>query len=284
MRLAMAESVTQSETHSIQSPDAITPSETCIEETPQPASTTTPTSPIIWTPSFIIIFALVLVLGLSAEGIVTQGWATHFYPRDWTLLAHVLIVLGLWISIVIRVRSYWIRIGGLFACIWAFFTGFYLVLDLLPVNHNVPIVAHLNAATAIALLGSFLCLSLDRTPFRLWDARFFRYIFIVGTIFGAAAFLLMPANKQSLSILESDIAITSLVLSVLVWWIRPSCWKAQPGPTFLFGIAPAILLFLVIPNGIDAATNLFLSQIAFLCLILGTMRILQIYHVLRSDT
>ena len=294
----MAESVIQPDTNLNQSPDstthaaardgkggecgvvgsgaqARTASETGIEVIPQ-TITPTPTPNIIWTPSFILVFALVLVLGLTVESIVTEGWSLRLYSRDWPLLAHVLVILGLWITIVSRVHSRWIRIGGLFACVWAFFSGFHLVLDLHPIDPGSPIIAHLNAATSIALLGSYICLSLDRTPFRLWDSRFFRFALVVGICATAAAYFLTPPDHQTLSTLESDLVLTAIVLSILVWWIRPSCWKAQPGPTFLFGMAPAILLFLTISNGTDATTNLFLSQVALLCIILGAMRVLQL--------
>jgi hypothetical protein len=238
-------------------------------------SSMAPASIVIWTPGFIVAFALVLVLGLSGEALVTQGSVNHFFSRDWPLLAHVLMVLGLWITIITRIHSPWIRTSGFFACIWALFAGFKFLLDLYAINPVSPIVTHLNTATYIALLGSYIGLSLDRTPFHLWDARFFQLALIIGSCATAVAYFLTPADSQSLITLENDTALTALVLSVLVWWIRPSCWKTQPGPTILFGLAPAFLLFLTIPNSIDAATNLFLSQVAFLCIILGSMRILQ---------
>lgn len=236
---------------------------------------------IIWTPAFIVTFTLVLVVGLSAEALVTQGSVNHFYSRDWPLLAHVLVVLALWITIILRVHSRWIRISGLFACIWALFAGFNFLLDLHSITPSSPIITHLNTATSIALLGSYIGLSLDRIPFQLWDARFFQLALIIGSCATAAAYFLTPPDSRSLITLENDIALTALVLSVLVWWIRPSCWKAQPGPTFLFGLAPTILLFLAIPTSTDAATNLLLSQVVFLCIILGAMRILQ-YRILAS--
>ena|SRR2546425_4238929 len=274
----MAESVVQPDTNSTEAPDetTIAQSDNSVDGTQDIVLTTpTPTPAVIWTPSFIITFALVLVFGLSAESMLAQGWVSHFYPRNWVLLAHVVVVLGCWIVVVVRPRSGWIRAGGLFACIWALFVGFDFVLNPRSIDPSSPIIAHLHAAISIALLGSYICLSLDRTPFHHWDARFFQLAFIIGSCAVALAYLLTPVNNQSLSTLESDIAITALVLCVLVWWIRPSCWKAQPGPTFLFGMAPVIRLFLTIPNVAGAATNLFLSQVVFLCVLLGALRILQ---------
>jgi len=301
----MAESIVQPDTNSTEAPDETTTEDTetsveeiqdgigdldmLVETSPSPSTgainrapclegrypTDLPTPAIIWTPSFIVTFTLVLVLGLSAEGILSQGWVNHFYARNWVLLAHVVLVLGCWIVIVVRARLGWSRAGGLFACIWALFAGFDFVLNPRSIDPSSPIIAHLHAAISIALLGSYICLSLDRTPFHHWDARFFQLAFLIGSCAVAFAYFLTPADNQSLSTLESSITLTALVLCVLVWWVRPSCWKAQPGPTFLFGMASAIRLFLTIPNGTDAATNLFLSQVMFLCILLGAMRILQ---------
>ena len=286
----MAESIVQPDTNSTEAPDETTTedTETSVEEiqdrigdldalveTSPSLPSDLPTSTIIWTPSFIVTFSLVLVLGLSAEGILSQGWVNHFYTRNWVLLAHVVVVLGCWIVLVVRARSWWSRAGGLFACIWALFAGFDFVLNPRSIDPSSPIIAHLHAAISIALLGSYICLSLDRTPFHHWDARFFQLAFLIGSCAVAFAYFLTPADNQSLSTLEGGITLTALVLCVLVWWVRPSCWKAQPGPTFLFGMASAIRLFLTIPNGTDAATNLFLSQVVFLCALLGAMRILQ---------
>ena len=274
----MAESVVQPDTNSTDLPDQTTTehNKTSVKEILDTIPTTpAPTPAIIWTPSFIVTFSLVLVLGLSAEGILSQGWVNHFYARNWVLLAHVVVVLGCWIAIVVRARSWWSRAGGLFACIWALFAGFDFVLNPRSIDPSSPIIAHLHAALSIALLGSYICLSLDRTPFRHWDARFFQLAFVFGSCAVALAYFLMPADNQSLSTLESGSALTALVLCVLLWWMRPSCWKAQPGPTFLFGMASAIRLFLTIHNGTDAETTLFLSQVTFLCVLLGTMRILQ---------
>ena len=234
-----------------------------------------PTPTIIWTPPFILTFVLVLVLGLSTEGLLTQGKVNHVYPGHWVLLAHVLLVLGCWVMIVIRAHSWWVRTGGIFACIWALFAGFRLVLHLYSIDPTSLPITHVNTATASALLGTCICLSLDHTPLHRWDAWFFRLALVVGTCTVALAYFLTSVENHSLSTLERDIAITALVLCVLVWWARPSCWKTQPGPTFIFGMASAILLMLAIPNGADTATNFFLSQVAFLCVLLGALRILQ---------
>ena len=48
-------------------------------------------TPIIWTPRFIIIFALTLVLGLSIESLLTQGWFDGYYSGLWIFQVEVLI-------------------------------------------------------------------------------------------------------------------------------------------------------------------------------------------------
>jgi hypothetical protein len=102
-------------------------------------------------------------------------------------------------------------------------------------------------------------------------------------------------DARPLALIEGYVAMTALVLSTLVWWLRPSCWKAQPGSTFFFGIAPLILLLLAIPNiGFNPSNfflalvvlspsattttiqaNFFFSEVVLLCLALGAMRILR---------
>ena len=47
---------------------------------------------IIWTPRFIIIFGLTLVLGLSLESILTQGWLNKYYSGQWIFLAYVVLI------------------------------------------------------------------------------------------------------------------------------------------------------------------------------------------------
>jgi hypothetical protein len=279
MSMYMAESVIQptqaSDTSIIERRD------TDIEET-EPTAPSAPTSTIIWTPPFIVTFALVLVLGLSTEGLLTQGKVNHVYAGHWVLLAHVLLILGCWVMIVVRAHSWWVRTGGIFACIWALFTGFRLTLYFYSVDPTSLLITHVNTATASALLGTCICLSLDHTPLHRWDAWFFRLALVVGSCAVALAYFLTSVENRSLSVLERDIAITALVLCILVWWARPSCWKTQPGPTFILGISSAILLLLPFLNRADSSTNFFLSQVAFLCILLGALRILQAQRQMKA--
>lgn len=245
---------------------------------PEPQSgklITTTQSPIIWTPRFILIFGLTLVAGLSTATLLTEGWLNKFYAGEWILLSYIALLSGGWIAVMVRARSPWMRIGGIFGGIWGFLTGISYILGLLTVDPHSPIIAHLNAATNSALLGAYICFSITRTPLRRWDTLFFRFAPIIGGCTIILIFLLIPAVDRSLSKLESTIAGVTLYLCLLVWWLRPSCWKAQPGPTFLFGLAPVILLILAIPGAITTDANFFYTQVMLLSTLLGILRVVQ---------
>ncbi len=71
-------------------------------------SVSAPTTTIIWTPRFMVIFALTFVFGLSAESLLTQGWLNGFYPTYWVLLAHIALITGCWIAVIVLARSWWV--------------------------------------------------------------------------------------------------------------------------------------------------------------------------------
>jgi hypothetical protein len=233
-------------------------------------------TPIIWTPRFVVIFALTLVIGLSAASLLTQGMLNGYYPPQAILLTLVIFALGGWIAVAIFVRSLWVRVGGIFGCIWAVFMSIYLVVSLLPIDPNASILLHLNASTNSALLGSYICLSIDRTPFHRWDGWFFRLAPLLGVGAVAAGYFLLPSDISSLRNLENTTVSVTLILCILIWWIRPSCWRSQPGVTFLFGAAPFILFLLTLPGIKDREGHFFFfTQVALLSLLLGIMRVLQ---------
>jgi hypothetical protein len=248
-------------------------------KTPQQLATssdsfTTP-STVIWTPRFMVIFALTLTMGLSAESVLTQGWTSHYYAGQWVLMGHVAVIFACFIAIMIVTRSWWLRVGTIFGCIWAIFTGINLVVSFYQLDPGSPIPAYLNAIISCALLGAYICLSTERTPFTAWDSWFFRFALIIGAGSVLLSYFIKPLVERSVSIIESAAAAIAVIFCVLVWWLRPSCWKTQPGPTFLFGVMPAFILLLSIPSLGRGATNLYLSQVALLAVILGSMRILQ---------
>src|SRR5215472_13734934 len=123
MDLHMAESLVQPDMNPTEGSEAtiIEDSESTVEETHQ-AIPSTSTQAIIWTPRFIVIFALVLVVGLADEGLLAEGWENRLYAGDWILLIHAILALGGWIFILVRARSWWIRSGAIFACVWALFS------------------------------------------------------------------------------------------------------------------------------------------------------------------
>jgi hypothetical protein len=290
----MAESVVHPDTdHTNEPGDEIQESRASHEgETAQTGSHGSPT-PVIWRPAFIVLFALMLVFGLSIESILTQGWLNNFYMGQWVFQAYVILICFGWLALAVFTHTNWIRIGAIFGCTWALFMTVNITISALHIDPSSPVMAYVNAATCIALLGSYICLSIDRIPFGRLDAWFFGLAPIAGCIAVAAIYFLTPASVRSLSTLESHIATVALVLSVLVWWIRPTLWKTQPGPTFLFGCVPTFLLLLAIPSmGFNPSNyflahvvlypvtylstneaNFFFSQVALLCLLLGIMRL-----------
>ena len=228
---------------------------------------------ISWTPLFIVIFTLLLVIGLSAASLLTQGWLNHYYAGEWILLSYVALVSCCWISVIVLAHSTWMRIGGIFGILWAIFTSISFMLSLLSIDPHSTILTHLSAATNSSLLIAYICLSIDDTPFHRWDGWFFSFAPLVGGCVLAIIYLLTPAQMHSLNILENMISTMLLTLCILVWWMRFSCWKTRPGPTLLFGLVPTIWLLFALPNTND--TIFFFSQVALLCLLLGLLRTLQ---------
>ena len=272
---------------------------TTSEEETRQAESTVSLPKIIWTPRFIVIFALTLVFGLSIASLLTQGWLNGFYTGQWVFQVYLILIGISWFALFVLAHSSWIRIGSTFGCIWTLFMTLNIIISTQHSDLASRVLAIVNAATCIALLGSYICLSIDKTPFSRLDAWFFGLAPVAGSIAVALVYFLTPVDERSLNTLENAIAFIALVLSLLVWWIRPSSWKSQPGPTFLFGCVPLIFLLLAIsglkfnpsnyflahvlmlpiPNLLTNETNFFISQVALLCLFLGIMRVLQYERV-----
>lgn len=231
--------------------------------------------PIIWTPRFIVIFALTLTIGLSLASLFTQGWDNHYYQPGWILLSDIAIICGIWIAIVIRARSQWTRIGGIFACLWAIFTGINFIANLMMVDPGLAVIAYLNATTNLALFGCYIVFSTNNVPFLRWDRWFFRIAPILGLCLALPGFFFPPIHVGGLPNLASSTSAVALYLAIAIWWLRPSCWKAQSGPAFFLGLAPLVLLMLAIPHTFNGSSNFFFLQISLLCSLLGAMRILQ---------
>ena len=231
--------------------------------------------PIVWTPSFIVVFFVTLVTGLSIESLLTQGWLNGAYNVQKILLAHVVTILGSLIALVIKGRSTWIRTGGIFGCIWAVFTSASYIAILLGVASRSAIELEFQAATACALLGTYICFSTHNIPFRRWDSLFFWLAPIAGG--GAVAILYAHSLANSHHARELIDATTTVLLwlSVAIWWLRPSCWRSQPCITFLFGLTTLLMIAVPsIPND-SMGTPLFVSQLLLLCMLLGILRVVQ---------
>jgi hypothetical protein len=254
---------------------------------------------VIWTPAFLLLFGFALVAGLSLESLLTQGWLNGMYTGLWVFQAHVTLVGMGWLALLVLARSRWVRVGALFGLAWAVF----MTIDMLvqaalgvgPLN----ILAHVNVLICLSLLGCSMCLSIDRFLLRPWDAWVLGLLPAGGVVATVLLFLLAP--DHSLFALEGMIASVSLALSGVVWLVRPSCWRVAPGLIVLFGLVPVILFGLDVANGGYTAVNFFLtgvvlgpdksvsmretsfffSQVALLCLLLGTLRLLksEVSHV-----
>jgi len=258
-----------------------------------------PHTQIIWTPRFIITFSLTLVLGLSIESLLAQGWLHGDYSGLWVFQTYVIFVCLGWLTLLVLTHSSWLRIGSTFGIIWSLFMTMHIIIYSINTDLSLQVHALINAATCIALLGSYICLSIDKMPINRLDAWLFGLAPLIVCIVVALIYFLTPANARSLNTLENAIASTALILSLLVWWIRPTLWQSQPGPTFLFGCVPLILLILAlsakefnpsnyflakvlsgpIPSLLTNESNFFFSQVALLFLFLGIMRVIQFERV-----
>lgn len=248
---------------------------------------------IIWTPRFITLFAVTLVVGLSLESLFTQGWAIRWVAGAWVFLGHLALVGAGWIVLLRISRSRWLRLGAVFGLIFVVFVTINITIQAILVQPSNYLLAHVNVLTFLALAGCTLCLSIDRLPVRRWDAWVLGLLPVMGVVLLVPIYILR--SDRSLAGMENSISIVALVLSALIWWIRPTCWRNAPGPTLLFGSVP-LLLFLLdiiyISNGsfiffpvhvthyasatLDSRqTVFFFSQVVLLCLLLAIMRLVQ---------
>ena len=230
---------------------------------------------IIWTPCFIMLFFLTVVIGLSVESVFTQGWLNKALNADWVLLVHVLLILTSLVVLSIKARSLWIRIGGIFGCIWAVFMGASYIATLFGINGHSLVALQFQAVTACALLATYICFSTHRIAFRRWDSLFFWLVPFVGGGAVAILYILARTDPHHTRVLISATTTVLLSLCVAIWWLRPSCWRSQPCTTFLFGIAALLLLRVPSMSNDALGTPFFFSQVLLLCVLLGVMRVLQ---------
>lgn len=247
-----------------------------------------PSAPkIIWTPVFLLIFALTSILGVSAESLFTEGWMNGLFTTQWILLGHVILVAVGWLSLGIITHSRWLRIGCIFGGIWAIFMSLSIFIYLHGLSRGTPLQSYLNTAICMALLGAYIGLSIEGTLLTAWDSWLFLLVPLLSIPVLAGAYLLTP--QASILTVENTGATCALLACNLFWWARPSCWQKHPGPTFLFGLVPLLLLLvalstmsmqdffmlqIVIPrtNPLLNANSFFFIQITLLCLLLGCTR------------
>lgn len=236
---------------------------------------TLPSRPTVWTPRFILLFFLTLVVGLSVESLLTQGWLNGAYKAEWVLLAHVLLILAAFIALSIKASISWTRLAGISGSTWAIFTGASYVTTLLGISSRSPVMLQFHAVIACALLATFICLSTSHIIFRRWDTIFFWLAPFAGASAVAVLYFLSRNDTHHTRVLISATTTVLLSLCFAVWWLRPSCWKEQSCMTFLFGIATLLLLFMPLIQDDVLGTPFFLSQVLLLCILLGVMRAVQ---------
>lgn len=244
---------------------------------------------IIWTPGFLLTFALIVVLGVSAESLFASGWGNGLPIAPWWVMPiHILLVAAGWTGLGIVARSRWTRIGCIFGGFWTLFMSLDAFMNMQGINPGSSVQSYINAAICMALLGAYIGLSIESAHLTRWDAWLFFLVPVLSAVGVALTYFLTP--QASILTSENAIAAAALIACCLFWWLRPSCWKRGAGPTFLFGLVPAILLcaallntsmhdffLLHVINGRSyprgEMNNFFFAQASLLCLSLGCLRL-----------
>jgi hypothetical protein len=246
---------------------------------------------VIWTPRFIVLFAAVLALGVSLESLLTQGWSIRWFSGTWVFLVHLALVAAGWIILLRGSRSRWMRFGAAFGLVFVAFVAINVILQEILFQPSSYLLAHVNVVTFLALAGCYLCLSIDSLPIGRWDSWLLGLLPVLGVVLLVPIFIVR--SDRSLAGWENSISLVALILSVLMWWGRPACWKNMPGQTLLFGAVPLLFLLLdlvYVSSGsfnffpVHVAQNapatyttrqtvFFFSQVVLLCLLLGQMRL-----------
>ncbi|HEY0756740.1 MAG TPA: hypothetical protein VGD98_22495 [Ktedonobacteraceae bacterium] len=247
---------------------------------------------IIWTPRFLLAFALTLVLGLSTDSLLTSGWSTGLFVGLglWFILGHIVLAALGWLALGIVTRSRWIRVGSIFGGICILFLILNAFTQLMGVSPTSPAQSYINVASCTALLGAYIGLSIEGTLLSAWDFWLFWLLPLLSCIGVALTYFLTP--QASLITVENAVAVATLSAACLVWWARPSCWKSCPGPTFIFGVIPIMQISLGLVNGsmhnffllqvlapdnggYSNLNNFFFVQFILLCLFLGCIRLIK---------
>ena len=249
-----------------------------------------PSKKIIWTPRFLLFFAITLILGVSTDSLLASGWSTGLITGDgyMFILGHIILTIAGWLILGMVTRSRWIRIGCIFGEICAAFLILNVLTNIFGVDPGAPAQSYINVASCTALLGAYIGLSIEGTLLSSWDVWLFLLVTVLSSAGVVLTYLLTP--QASIITIENAVAAAVLIAACLTWWARPSCWKRCPGPTFIFGIVPVIQLFMALVNGslhnfffIQVLTprttiytninNFFFAQFILLCLLLGCIRL-----------
>jgi hypothetical protein len=227
----------------------------------------------LWTPRFIILFAFITISGLSAASILTEAQMNNHYQSSLILSGYVVVILIALIVLTCYTRSSWMRVSTLFGYLWAIFS---LITFFLPMSGLLSLIrVQLLAAASSTLLGFYVCLSTHQTTLRRWDTLLFGLVPPLGACILVVYVLLHPINNGHLRGLVESATTVLLAFGSMLWWLRPSCWRTQACPTFLFGLAPLISIFVTNWASDTLGTRLFLSQLALLCILLGIIRVIQ---------
>jgi len=230
---------------------------------------------IIWTPRFIVLIALILIVGLSTASVVTQGWFNNYYSSGPVLMLYTVPNLICWIVLFRYARTRWLRWGIIFGYLWALFTGLYYRLNYGFIDPHIPVTLHLQVAIYSTLALAYICISLASGPMSRGDIWFFRLAPIAIAVFFIAQMVLRFVFGRIALGIEAIILSEILYFDVLVWWARPSCWKRQPGPTFLFGLIPFLEIALTISPAVTEEMKFFFMQVSLIVMLIGILRLLQ---------
>jgi len=240
------------------------------------------TQPVIWTPVFTVIFGLIVVLGLAGASMITQGWTNAYYPLGLVLiLYHIPVLIG-WVILFRLTQSFWLKCSALLGVLWVvlsccYYWGTYNGLDQIST-----LTLHLQATTGIVFAGIYLCLSLASLSESRWDVWFFRLVpvfllLVLGiTLYSRLYLGTLLGNTEV--VMSNEVGYFSLI----VLWLRPACWKAQPGPTFLFGLFPLVaVISTMLAATSDTAQRFFFIQVAFIAMFLAIMHLIrqEVLHI-----
>lgn len=230
----------------------------------------------IWTPPFLLIFSFTLVFGIGIASIVTHIWTNStLYTVDQVGMIAALLLSVVWLATIGIARSRWMRLGALFSLLWAVATLGQFWLSKHGIASQSVLQIQIHTVENSALLAGALCLSVGRTRLKRRGTIFFWLLPILFCAYLAYAYLKEPADTRSLLLIQEKFASLALYASIAIWWLRPSCWRDQPGPAFLFGLAAVILFLLNRSGNLGTEQNVFFLQIFFLCHLLAAARVLQ---------